>query len=810
MISVGRVGAVLAGRARMNQKTCAAIRDRRRPHPQSKEFVMTDLSGALCRAAVVVLAAGCAFMPSAMAAQTAKADASAQRPGPDILYAPPAFAPQLQNTGPWVAPPILVSGAAEYDQGEYLYQDYLHDDRGGGGNPDTFDPQGSIYSFSPKAGGVTYPTNPVYANNAADLVEFRTKPLPDETAFRFTLNTVQDPELVAFTLAIGTSDRIHEWPAHAGVWSSSAYFLTVHGGTAQLTDGATGAVITPAPTVRVDQTRRQFDVRIPHTAWNPGGSTVRMSAGVGLWDTAAGQYLVPGGTATATKPGGKPGSGSGLFNLAFRFTEPMPKVSDLGGLDALASLAAFKKIPSFWREQNQAQALASGDGGKFFADIDFGKLAARVHDDSGVPKTGPMNRILASHFAYGQGIDYSEKCGRFPKNCQGIIRGQLQPYAIYVPSEPQPAAGWGTTLLLHALSSNHNVYLGASYQAQLGDRGQALVVTPGGRGPDGDYRDITEADVFETWADVARHYAVDSRHATVSGFSMGGGGTFRLLERYPDLFTAGAGVAAVPDSGTDAEGPNLVSLRNTPVMTWIGDGDQGTWPPRQRQSRKAQGDLGLRFAFDIFKGADHLTLATREDWTPLVEFLAGAGGSDPNPNPPHVIYSVDPRSDSTAGGAVADHAYWLSKLTVRDTRQDTGLINARSAAFGAGYPTPSGVSTSTRSLPGVRGPLEYEHSEQTWGPAPSTTPENSLAVTLTNIGQATIDGARAKLVGSAPLTLRITSDGPTTITLALTLPPGTTVTTSDGTQTAPAVIGTAGVTISVGPGTGTYTVTPPR
>ena len=36
------------------------------------------------------------------------------RPGPDILYAGPAAAPQLTNAGVWRADPILVSGARSY------------------------------------------------------------------------------------------------------------------------------------------------------------------------------------------------------------------------------------------------------------------------------------------------------------------------------------------------------------------------------------------------------------------------------------------------------------------------------------------------------------------------------------------------------------------------------------------------------------------------------------------------------------------------------------------------------------------------
>ena len=58
---------------------------------------------------------------------------SGHRPGPDILYAKPALAPQLENTGVWDAPPILVSGAQAYRDGEWLYQDYLLDDHGATG-----------------------------------------------------------------------------------------------------------------------------------------------------------------------------------------------------------------------------------------------------------------------------------------------------------------------------------------------------------------------------------------------------------------------------------------------------------------------------------------------------------------------------------------------------------------------------------------------------------------------------------------------------------------------------------------------------
>src|SRR4051794_40698426 len=69
--------------------------------------------------------------------------ASGHRPGPDILYAKPPRSPQLENTGVWHAKPILVSGAQAYRDGEWLYQDYLHDDHGATGAKDPNDPYGA-------------------------------------------------------------------------------------------------------------------------------------------------------------------------------------------------------------------------------------------------------------------------------------------------------------------------------------------------------------------------------------------------------------------------------------------------------------------------------------------------------------------------------------------------------------------------------------------------------------------------------------------------------------------------------------------
>jgi pimeloyl-ACP methyl ester carboxylesterase len=706
------------------------------------------------------LATAVAFAPQALAGSLPSV-ATGPRPGPDILYAPPAAAPQLENDRPWRADPILVSGAAAYRDGEYLYQDYLYDDHGATGTPDPNNPLGpSADLYSPAAGSATYPTDPVYGGNAADLVEFRVKPLDDETAFRVTLSTLKDPARTGFTVAIGSSPGAVPWPHGAGVSSPAQLFLTVHGATAELTDAATGKTVA-TPSVSTDLTRRQVDVRVPHSAWNPGSAKVRMEIGVGLWDTSANSYLAPQpGQASDSTPGGGSPTGAALFNVGPRFNEPLPEITQVPTYSMADSAVGGMVQAAWWRDKEQATALTTGDISEFHADVDFAKLAAKTDDDSGVPKTGTMNRILASHYQFGQGYDNSKVCfdiassfAAGPK-CIGRMVGQLQPYSIYIPKKPQPASGYGMTLLLHSLSANYNQYTNSKNQSQLGERGGgSIVITPAGRGPDGFYAGYAEADTFEVWADVARRYKLDPDWTVVSGYSMGGFGTYRLLARYPDLFARGFSVVGIPGTVND----QLPSLRNTPILAWNSGADELV---RIDESEQAVADLtaaGLRFVEDLFPIADHLTLATNDEYGKGADWL---GSHRVDRDPAHVTYVVDPTEDSSEASVVANHAYWASRLSVRDPKKSpTGTFDARSEGFGVGDGKPTGVSQGAGTLDGgAHGPTPYVERSQDWTPAPKEPVADRLDVIATNIATATVDAARARL--SCAPELNVKSDGP--------------------------------------------------
>src|SRR5438874_8740539 len=274
-----------------------------------------------------------------------------------------------------------------------------------------------------------------------------------------------------------------------------------------------------------------------------------------------------------------------------------------------------------------------------------------------------MDRIFASHYVSGQGVQPQNVCFDLAKNfalgakCIGREVGQLQPYALYVPKQPEPAQGWGLTLLLHSLSVNYNQYLASHMQSEIGDRGTgSLVLTPEGRGPDGFYAGVPEADTFEAWADVARHYPLDPTWTDVSGDSMGGCGTYRLLARWPDLFARGFSVVGAPGSVDD----QLISIRNDPLLLWNATADELVNLSSSEQAVADDEAAGLQFEEDLFLTADHLTLAGNDEFTPGATFL---GTALVNRDPAEVSYVVDPTEDSA--GAVADHAYWISGLTQR-------------------------------------------------------------------------------------------------------------------------------------------------
>ncbi|HUZ29744.1 MAG TPA: hypothetical protein VMU90_10915, partial [Solirubrobacteraceae bacterium] len=698
------------------------------------------------------------------------------RPGPDILYRAPAKAPQLSNSGPWHAPPILVSGASAYRNGEFLYQDWLYDDHGAHEVSDPNYPGSSGDLFSKPNGTYDYPTGPGYASNAADLVEFRVKPKTQATLFRITLNTLENPTLIAFSIAIGGNpSHPLPFPDGANVVAPANLFLTVHPSgsklVADLVHAASGAKAGgAAPSVRVDLHRRQITVSVPHSDWNPRRRTVRLAMGVGLWDNSAGRYLLPQAAADATHPGGAGPAANppAFFDVAFRSNAQEPLEVVTAGLGVVTD-------PRWWRDEAQGTALAQGDITPFHANVSFAKLWRKATDNSQIPRTGVFDRILPSHFEPAQGADFSKECGlqgaSNPSSCVPEYLGQLQPYAIYVPRRPTPPGGWGMTLLLHSLSANYNQYSGTRNQSQFALRqNPSIVITPEARGPDQFYEGLGEADVFEAWAQVAGLYKLNPAYTEITGYSMGGFGTFDVGSQFPDLFAR-----AQPTVGEETDNNVLASMRNLPVLMWNVAGDELVGAQAFGPTEMKLANLGYRVELHIHQPCaaittsamcsavfpNHLQLAINDQFAPAATFL---GSALVDRNPAHVTYVADTARDSSKFGIVADHAYWISGVAPRSTGSE-GTFDAISHGFGVGDPTPSGVQNGTGTIDGGNlGTINYVSQAQTWGSAPATPRADTIDITATNVAQAQINVQRAAVDCNAKL--NITTDGPIAVTLA--------------------------------------------
>jgi dienelactone hydrolase len=766
----------------------------------------------------------CVLAASALAAVPAHAQSlpgvgSGARPGPAPLYAEPAAAPQLAVSAPFAADPLLVSGTDAYRDGEYLYQDHIYDDRGADTRPASSPSLDSL--SSPPAGDVRYPTAERYAGNAADLLEFRMTLLDDEIVYRVALNSVREADTAVVGIGIdlgcdGTAAR--PWPRGAGISSAGLdKFITAWGtGGAVTSFDQVGTPERPleAGAVTIDTTTNQMTIRVPRAgALEPfrpaaNGTDWCHVAGTGLWDATTQAWKpVPAGT----QPGPEtPASGNpvldapAVFNLAFRFDEPATKMPT-------APYTTFPGIGS-WAEDDQARALRERSTGRDFrARVDMAKL--RDDADAWVNAPGRVQiRLFSSSIEPFEGV----------RSAYPQFGGRLQPYLLVVPEERDPAEPAGLTLALHSLGGNHlqyRIYSPTQLQ-QFGDERDSLVITPLSRSQSGFYRNESELDVFEVWADVARHFALDPERVAITGYSMGGYGTYKLAANYPDLFGSAFTAVGPPSSGSEPTGPLLENVRWVPFLNWAQAVDELVPYPGPRAQQNRFSALGLRSQLWTFPAGGHLSLAIADEWGPARDHL---GAARVVRDPWRVDYVFAPANDRPALGLVHDHAYWISGLRARAAEQaaDRGRVSARSLAFATGDPQTQPVSGAGALTPGVNlpdgtavpAPNPYAFDGVSWGATAPAAPQNALEVDLANTAAARVDGRRARLAGDRALRVRVTADGPGSLELDLALPAGATARRVDGSETRPAPevqVRREGATVTVAEGTREYLIAPPQ
>lgn len=572
----------------------------------------------------------------------------------------------------WDGASTMVGGTARYDSGEWIHQDFVHDDYGADTQPIGAN---QTVTLAATSGDFRYPTAERYGHNAADIAEVRVQAdsagpsassrrpteVPrracptaqcDDLRVRVTMNTLvqRGTTVLGLALAEGTEPQPRDWPFEAGVRSPWSRFVTVAEGAVHLTDDDGTSRIGSAV---VDLNANTIDFTIPDAA---SGGSVGLTLGSGLWNAANDVWLAG---ESGNEPSEDAYSTGGetdvrVFDLAFN-------------LDPAFEGPASEPRSASWMEDTQSDALAAGDVTAFTQSVDPARLAAgAIESDAEASQPGFHNRLFRSrqdHLAEGVDPD------NFPQ-----FNGLYQIYGLWIPAGYDPDEPAPLLLLLHSLSVHHNQYAGggsgesyATLYEQLADGLGAIAVTPLARGPDGWYWDEGLVDTLEVWADSREHYAVDDERTYSSGYSMGGYGTYRLGTLMPDRLAGAVSwvgppayqlwaypldpVPSGPRQGPGNTFDQLESLRHVP--TYIVQGTNDELVPVTGVVRQAERlrELGYEHRLALHPGQDHLSFAFVDSWTRERDWLSGRARAT---SPATVTFDVRPASWVTPGYAFAE------------------------------------------------------------------------------------------------------------------------------------------------------------
>lgn len=242
-------------------------------------------------------------------------------------------------------------------------------------------------------------------------------------------------------------------------------------------------------------------------------------------------------------------------------------------------LIAGAKEPLFLRHLRSVKAMAQTEWGR-----------ATVYKKSNTALAGETLKYLRNLQAGFTGksanwLSYTENGLPLFMSYISPRDNTLQWYAMVLPKNWNADTAYPMFFELHGAGNPH--YLNhASTQLGISGGGSGLLgyersatyamierkgvhVYPFGRGNTG-YRDIGETDIWEAYYDVHKTVKIDADRRYLYGFSMGGGGTWNIGSRTPDLWAAIAVMGNGVQAGTWGQAENVNYL---PIYIWGGETD---------------------------------------------------------------------------------------------------------------------------------------------------------------------------------------------------------------------------------------------
>ena len=477
------------------------------------------------------------------------------------------------------------------------------------------------------------------------------------------------------------------------------------------------------------RSRSSFPTRV----WNPGERKIRLAAGVGLWNKATGRYLRPGRARHRRRPGGAAGLSdpAAFFNVAFRFDEPWQHTFPPDTRVQRPGLVA--RPPAGQRARRRTTCSA------FFAKVDFAKLAAGVTDDQygkpgGVPRSGPdgpdprqplrdrAGRRLLDHLRQPQRLPGRAPwtapalCDLRPQEAHARRRLRTDPAAALARRELQPVRRQPQPVAARRARA------GIDRDHARGSRPGRLVLRPRGR-----------RHLRGLGRRRQRRYRLDPRWTAISGYSMGGYGTYKFATQYPDLFARanpvvgppGLGVwvpPSPPQPGGDASNTNrmLASVRQHPLPDL--ERKRGRAGPSRRRGRRRRRRSTTSAIATGSTCSRPRTTSRSPSTTSTRRPRTSSAHSEVNRNPPtSPTSSTRPwtspppaRSPTTPTGSRG------SKLRDRGGNAPLGQVDARSEGFGLDRPGAEPDPDLPRDARGRQSrPHALQRAPKSWGPAPA-------------------------------------------------------------------------------------------
>ena len=684
------------------------------------------------------------------------------------------------------------SGTGRLIGGAFEWTDWVYDDYGAASADD--ESLNSITSgadsLSPAQGQYVYPSGAA-DNDGADIFRAAVGLTRSATIWRVDWNTLADPNVPIAEWTFDTDDNAHsgasKWPADANVSSPGIKkALVVSAKGAELINAVTDRTIATFPTT-VDMTARSFLVTIPLSVMPVSGKwRIRLAAG--LADAAGTGFAVP------TLSGGTPASATAprVYNITFRAAAQEPAIYTGGPSNLTAArlraylqssplLGAYgaQAIPglltaNFWAEDDQAETLATGDVSKFSQVISWSALAR--HEKTSPPLLkGWSDRWYVTDLKLGQGVAGGS-------NANPAFLSRVQPYAVYLPSNYTPRKALPLTWMLHSADVNYNQYGAVNprlVKEECQDR-DSICVSSEGFGGDGLYVGDAEHDFWQVWRQVALAYPVESSRTVISGYSMGGLGSFVLPTTYPSDFSesmpldGGFDEACTTASGEGtsqfdiaAAADRTANVRWVPMSISNSYTDELSPYPDEVANLDRYLNAGDRVTLFSTSTPEHITTDVTDGFSTQVAALHGTppGTADPGA----IDYTWCPNVVNAALGLGPTAVYWLSGLSQRDTA--TPATTAQIVANDAAIPEPAETERVSESVVNPPDAPPMELTTGSWKPGATPAAKPTLNLTLTNVARLTIDTAAARLPHG---TATVTTDGPAQLTLSH-LAPGTLV-----------------------------------